>query len=76
VTTDCGGNREYAAHEKTALVSDPDDFSSLVGNALRLLCDEELRIRIALAGRDRISNFTWERSTQQLIQFMNDNLKT
>jgi glycosyltransferase involved in cell wall biosynthesis len=75
VTTDCGGNREYAAHEKTALVSDPDDFSSLVRNALRLLCDEELRIRIALAGRERISHFTWERSTQQLIQFINDNLE-
>jgi L-malate glycosyltransferase len=76
VTTDCGGNREYAVHEKTALVSDPDDFSSLVSNALRLLCDEELRIRIALAGRERISHFTWEQSTQQLIQFISDNLKT
>jgi len=76
VTTDCGGNREYAVHEKTALVSDPDDFSSLVSNALRLLCDDELRIRIALAGRECINTFTWEQSTQQLIQFITDNLKT
>jgi glycosyltransferase involved in cell wall biosynthesis len=53
-TTDCGGNREYAEHEKTVLVSDPDDFESLVNNVLRLLLDEDLRVRIAQARR---SNF-------------------
>ena len=70
-TTDCGGNRDYAKHEKTALVSDPDDVASLVDNVLRLLSDEELRVKIALAGRDRIAEFTWERSTQRLIEFVN-----
>jgi glycosyltransferase involved in cell wall biosynthesis len=70
-TTDCGGNRDYAEHEKTALVSDPDDFESLVNNVLRLLTDEELRVKIALAGRDRITEFTWERSTRRLIEFVN-----
>jgi len=71
VTTDCGGNRDYAEHEKTALVSDPNDFDSLVRNVLRLLSDEELRVKIALAGRDRIAEFTWEKSTQRLIEFVN-----
>ena len=70
-TTDCGGNREYAEHEKTALVSDPDDFTALVNNVLRLLSDEELRVRIASAGRNRIAEFTWEQSTQRLIEFVN-----
>ena len=70
-TTDCGGNREYAEHEKTALVSDPDDFESLVNNVLRLLTDEELRVKLALAGRDRIAEFTWEKSTRRLIEFVN-----
>ena len=70
-TTDCGGNRDYAEHEKTALVSDPDDFESLVNNVLRLLSDEELRVKIALAGRDRIAEFTWENSTRRLIEFVN-----
>lgn len=70
-TTDCGGNREYAEHEKTALVSDPDDFAALVNNVLRLLSDEELRVRIASAGRNRIAEFTWEQSTQRLIEFVN-----
>jgi glycosyltransferase involved in cell wall biosynthesis len=70
-TTDCGGNREYSEHKKTALVSDPDDFASLVNNVLQLLSDEELRVRIASAGRNRISEFTWEQSTQRLIEFLN-----
>lgn len=73
-TTDCGGNREYAEHEKTALVSDPDDLESLVNNVLQLLSDEELRFRIASAGRDRITEFTWQKSTQQLIEFVNRNV--
>jgi len=70
-TTDCGGNRDYAEHEKTALVSAPDDFTSLANNVLRLLSDEELRVKIALAGRDRIAEFTWEKSTRRLIEFVN-----
>ena len=73
-TTDCGGNREYAEHEKTALVSDPDDFAALVSNVLRLLSDEELRVRLASAGRNRIAKFTWEQSTQRLIEFVNRNI--
>ena len=70
-TTDCGGNREYAKHEETALVSDPDDFAALVSNVIRLLSDEELRVRIASAGRNRIAQLTWEQSTQRLIEFIN-----
>ena len=70
-TTDCGGNREYAEHEETALVSDPDDFAALVSNVIRLLSCEELRVRIASAGRNRIAEFTWEQSTQRLVEFVN-----
>ncbi|MGZ4892056.1 MAG: glycosyltransferase family 4 protein [Halobacteriota archaeon] len=73
VTTDCGGNRDYAEHEKTALVSDPDDVTSLAENVLRLLSDEELRVRIARAGRDRIADFTWEASTRHLLEFVRRN---
>jgi glycosyltransferase involved in cell wall biosynthesis len=74
VTTDCGGNRDYAEHEKTALVSDPDDFASLVRNILLLLSDEDLRTRIALAGRKRMMDFTWEKSVQHLTEFIYENL--
>ncbi len=73
-TTDCGGNREYAEHGKTALVSDTDDFAALVDNVVQLLSDEPLRIRLASAGRDRIATFTWEQSTQRLIEFIKDSI--
>jgi L-malate glycosyltransferase len=73
-TTDCGGNRDYAEHEKTALVSDPDNFEALVNNVLQLLSDEELRVKIARAGGGRIAEFTWEKSTQRLIEFVNRHL--
>jgi len=73
-TTDCGGNRDYARNEETALISDPDDFESLVSNTLRLLSDEELRVKIALAGRERMMDFTWEKSSQQLTEFIRYNL--
>jgi len=53
------------------LVSDPDDFESLVDNVLRLLSDEELSVTLALAGRDRIAEFTWEKSTRRLIEVLN-----
>jgi glycosyltransferase involved in cell wall biosynthesis len=43
----------------------------LVNNVLRLLSDEELRVKIALAGKDRIAEFTWENSTRRLIEFVN-----
>lgn len=69
-TTDCGGNRDYAQHEKTALVSDPDDFEALAHNTIRLLSDDELRVRIALAGRERIMDFTWEKSAQRLTKLI------
>ena len=54
--TDCGGKRDLAEHKKNALVSDPDDSVSLVNDVLRLPSDEELRIKIALGGRDRIES--------------------
>ncbi|MGZ4911461.1 MAG: glycosyltransferase family 4 protein [Halobacteriota archaeon] len=70
VTTDCGGNREYAEQGKTALVSDPEDVAGLTDNVVRLLSDEAFMVRLASAGRDRIAAFTWEQSTQQLIDFL------
>ncbi len=70
VSTDCGGNREYAEHGVTALLSPPRDPEPLAKNLLRLLEDQDLRIRLAWEGHRRIQAFTWERSTDQLEQFI------
>jgi len=73
-TTDCGGNREYAEHEKTALVSDPDDFTSLVKNLRRLLSDDELREKIARVGGERVRKLTWEKNTEKFVEFITTNM--
>lgn len=59
-----GENRDYAEHEKTALVSNPDGLESLVNDVLRLLSDE-------VARRNRILGFTWKKSTRRLSESPN-----
>ncbi len=65
VSTDCGGIREYAEHEVNALLSPPKDPQALAGNILRLLKDEDLRVRLAKAGYKRIQDFTWEKAVNE-----------
>jgi glycosyltransferase involved in cell wall biosynthesis len=69
-STDCGGVREFAEHEVTALLSPPRDPEALARNMARLLEDDGLRQRLANAGHERIQNFTWERSTDHLEEFI------
>jgi glycosyltransferase involved in cell wall biosynthesis len=70
VSTDCGGNREYARHGETALLSPPGDAEALAANLLRVLEDDGLRLRLALEGHKQIQAFTWERSTNLLEEFI------
>lgn len=72
VSTDIGGVRDYAEHGVTALLSPPKDPEALAQNIVRLLENDDLRIRIAKAGHERIQQFTWERSTDLLEQFLKD----
>lgn len=66
VSTDSGGIREYAEHEKTALLSPPGYPKALAENLLRVLRDDNFRIQLAKAGHERIKEFTWDRSTHLL----------
>lgn len=66
-STDCGGVRDFLEHEVTALLSPPRNPEALAQNVLRLLQDDELRQRLARAGQGRIQGFTWERSTDRLL---------
>ena len=70
--TDCGGIREFAEHEVTALLSAPGNPESLAHNIIRLLEDEAFRIRLAEAGNQRIRQFTWDRSTGLLERFIGE----
>jgi glycosyltransferase involved in cell wall biosynthesis len=65
VATDIGGHREYAIHEETALLSPPKDAKGLAENILRLMCDQDLRIRLAHQGNAHIQQFTWDRAVDR-----------
>jgi len=67
---DSGGIRDFAEHEVTALLSPPKDSKALASNILRLQKDDDLRVRLAKAGNERIKEFTWERSTHLLEQLI------
>lgn len=60
VTTDCGGSRDYAIHDETALVVEPNDPSALVDAVEILLDDDEHRLRIARAGERYVRRFDWD----------------
>ena len=66
VATDIGGHREYAIHNRTALLSPANAPKALAENVLRLLLDSKLRIRIATQGYSHIQHFTWERASNSL----------
>jgi glycosyltransferase involved in cell wall biosynthesis len=60
--TDIGGHREFAHHGETALLSPPKDPSAMAANVLRLIEDQELRIRLARQGHHYVQQFTWDRA--------------
>lgn len=64
--TDIGGHREFAIHEKTALLSPPKDPKSLAENITRLIHDSDLRTRIANNGNLYVQQFTWQRSVDEM----------
>lgn len=67
VTTDSGGVRDYARHGETALVVSPDQPEQLAAALLRVLEDDDLRVRLATRGASVVrEEFSWERSTDAL----------
>jgi glycosyltransferase involved in cell wall biosynthesis len=66
VTTDSGGVVDFAIDGQTALVVPARDFMGLANGIIRLLEDEELRMRIAEQGYWKSREFTWERTVDLL----------
>ena len=60
VCTDNRGYREMAIDGRTALVAPVGDAAALAERILRLIGDDDERIRIARAGHRYIRRFTWE----------------
>lgn len=62
VCTDNPGYREMAEDGKTALIAPVGDSQALAERIIRLMKDDDLRLRIARAGHENILRFTWDRS--------------
>jgi len=71
-TTDTGGNREYALHEKTALVSEIHDPAALAKNILRLVENEQLRRFLQVAGKRKIEQYTWGNAGIALANYFSE----
>lgn len=70
VSTDCGGIREYAVHEVNALLSPPGDPQTLAENIIRLLEEDDLRVRLAKTGHQQIHEFTWDEAVTRLEEVL------
>ena len=70
VSTDNGGVRDYAIHEENSLLSIPRNPSKLAKNLIKLLNDDDHRVLLAKAGNLNIKNFTWDKSTNSLVKFI------
>jgi glycosyltransferase involved in cell wall biosynthesis len=68
--TDSGGIRDFAEHGVTALLSPPKDPEALGRNICVILGNDDLRIRLARSANDLIKQFTWERSTDLMEDFV------
>ncbi len=69
-TTDSGGNRDYAIHNKTALVSKVNDPKTLASNILYLNSDEELRNRLINNGIKVIKALNWENAGKKFERYI------
>jgi len=71
VVTDSGGVRDFIVHGETGLLSPPRDPEALARNLCLLLENDDLRIRLAQAGRTFVSDLNWDHSTDLLESFLN-----
>jgi len=74
VCTDIGGVRDFAFHERTALLVAPRDAPALARAILRLHGDVALRARLAAAALDEVGRFDWDASAERLERILDAKL--
>lgn len=68
--TDIGGFAVYAKDNNTALLSPVYDYRSLAMNIIKLLQNENERIRIAMNGNKLIQEFTWDNAFEKFKKIL------
>ena len=71
VTTDCGGNRDYARHEENCLIVPPSDINGLTSAMYDLLSNDQKRHLLTSTGLRSVQTWTWQRTAAQVEAFLN-----
>jgi glycosyltransferase involved in cell wall biosynthesis len=66
VTTDCGGNRDYAVDGYNSLVVPPGDPEAVAKATLRVLKDDKLRERLIEGGIKTAKRWTWDKVVNKI----------
>jgi glycosyltransferase involved in cell wall biosynthesis len=74
VCTDIGGVRDFAFHEKTALLVPPKDPEALAAAILRLVRDKDLRKKLLTNAYRHVGQFDWDKSAERLEEIINHEL--
>ena len=71
VCTDIGGVKDFAFHEKTALLVPPKNPEVMGSAILRLIRDEKLRETLRENAYQHIRQFDWDKSAKRLEEILN-----
>jgi glycosyltransferase involved in cell wall biosynthesis len=66
------GVREYGVHERNSLLVPIGDVAALAAAIERLICDRQLRTRLAHHAVADVATFTWDRSVAELESVLAD----
>ena len=64
IMTSRGGAVDFVRHEQNGLLVDPTEVDGLAAALIRIVTEDELRVRIARAGREEVGAFTWARAAE------------
>lgn len=70
VTTDCGGVRDFAIPDQTAIVCSVRDAEGIKAGVQKLLNNERLRIQLVENALKKIEEFDWEDNTRKFINVL------
>ena len=74
ISTDTGAIRDYAIPNKTVMIVPPQRPDLMAKEIVSLIEDREQIKKISLNGAEKIKEFTWEKSSQELEKIFLDNL--
>lgn len=70
VTTDCGGVRDFAIPNQTAIVCPIKDDKSIVNGTIQLLDNNSLRIQIIENALQKIAEFDWQKNASTFLEII------